>query len=474
MSWVPLGAAPPHSLGPVQQMHELRSYYEKQTMRTVLQSSLGLDSFSGSTGHNAALTDHTVVIGIDTEAWTRNTNEMTEIGLAVYERKDMVNVQEAVKLWRNPYSVYANETDPLGPFGEELLRKISFYHLRIVENAHLKTDAKWMKGAEGNRFGHSRFVTFAEARAILDMLFNQPIISDNPALAGCKKPIILLGHAISHDRTNCKDNGLDYDWFKHGTIVKEIDTQPLAKATRTWFDAAAPNNDVGLEKLTRTLGYEHMDPHTACNDAARTLIAAIQMVLPKECRDGYRKNMQAVALDLEIYSRSTQAPSWGTVFYCTRCGGRDHDNKDGSRCAVPVHCNACAQYDGMLNKENSMQGFRTFEEVEEEHWETHIEECCQHVADFKAWQRRCNDAKRKRRPLPPGPPEGTHPPSGEYVVYETVPHPIVDPKSTPSARVIMYQSSGRRRRGHRSSTTQRANPWDVDWRHNDEGRVNKR
>lgn len=475
ISWVSVAAVPTRSLMPTQRMHELREFFEQQSMCTILQNSLDLYSISGTTGRNAALIDHTVVIGIDTEAWTRNTNEMTEIGLAVYERKDMVEVQDAMKQWENRYNMYASAIDHLGPFGEKLLRKISFYHLRIVENAHLKTDAKWMKGAEGNRFGHSRFVTFAEARTILDALFNQPIVSDDPQLEGCKKPVILVGHAISHDRTNCKNNGLDYDWFKHGTIVKEIDTQPLAKATRTWFDASAPNNEVGLEKLTRTLGYEHEDPHTACNDAARTLIAAIQMVLPWQCKEGYIKCMQAVALDLEMSSRDDLVPNWGTAFYCTRCGGRDHQDKEGRRCAVPVHCKACAQHDSVLNKDNDKKGYLTIDDVGKEgHWATHIEQCCQHVADFKAWQRRCNDAIRKRRPLPPGPPEGTHPSSGDDVVYERVPAPPPTPRPNPSARVATFQSSSRGRRGRRAASTRKSSAWDGDWRRDDEGRVRKR
>ena len=405
-------------------MRDLHSFCAKQPKRSVLLSALGFHCIPGASASINALMEHAVVIGIDTEAWTKNTDEMTEIGLAVFERKDMVDVQiikafgqkkqKGTKMtgdMKNGADAVAggDEYDHLGPFGEELMRKITFHHLRIVETAHLKTNAAWMKGPEGNRFGHSRFVTFAEARRILDSLFCQPIptlsiTATNNAhqdLKGCKRPIILVGHAMYHDEAHFRKNGLSYDLFQHGTVVKQIDTQPLAKATHTWLDPAAPSNDVGLDTLTRTLGFEHEDAHTACNDAARTLISAIQMVLPKQCREGKEKNMQDVALDIEKHSRETIPPVWGSEKCCTRCGGRDHQDKEGEReCAVPVHCKACAQLDG---KEG------------EGHWTTHIEMYCLHVAEYKGWARRRDDALRKRNPIPSGPPEGSHPPSNAAI-----------------------------------------------------------
>ncbi|KAF2848633.1 hypothetical protein T440DRAFT_500301 [Plenodomus tracheiphilus IPT5] len=474
MAWATVAAAPPPLLTPEQRMSDLRDFYAPQPLRAILQSTLGLAHLPGTTGRNAALIEHAVVIGIDTEAWTRNTNEMTEIGLAVYERKDMVEVHNRNKIWEQRHDFTRSGTNHLGPFGEELLKKIAFYHLRIVENAHLKTNAKWMKGAEGNRFGHSRFVTFAEARDILDTLFDQPIVSSNPELHGCKKPIILVGHAISHDRLNCKDHGLEYDWFKHGTIVKEVDTQPLAKATGTWFDASAPNNDVGLETLTRTLGFEHEDPHTACNDAARTVIAAIQMALPMACKDRWWKTVQEVALDIEKSSRNVAVPSWGTAFYCMRCGGRDHEDKEAKRCTIPVHCKACAQHDGVQDKENN-EGYWYSEGQDkkfEPHWATHIEECCQHIAEYNAWVRRCNDAIRKRKPLPPGPPEGAHPASSLVAVAESSYTPI--PRQASSPLVAAVQSFGRSgRRNRRMGGTQGGGMLDRDWRRDDDRRVTK-
>ncbi|KAI8931705.1 hypothetical protein NX059_011350 [Plenodomus lindquistii] len=483
MAWATIAAAPAPPLTPSQRMQDLRDFYAAQPLRNILQDTLGLHTIPGTTGANAALIEHAVVIGIDTEAWTRNTNEMTEIGLAVYERKDMVRTLERNKLWELERGLTGDGYNHVGPFGEELLKEIMFYHLRIVENAHLKTNAKWMKGAEGNRFAHSRFVTFPEARVVLDAFFDQPIVSDNPELAGCKRPIILVGHAISHDRLNCKDHGLQYDWFKHGTIVKEVDTQPLAKATNTWFDYAAPNNDVGLETLTRVLGFEHTDPHTALNDAARTLMAAIVMALPKECKQYWNKDMQAVALGIEAWSRWQPGPDWGSALFCTRCAGRDHDDREGNRCTVSVHCKACAHFDGVPNKENTRDWAWDGGEVKnvEPEWATHVEECCLHIAEYNAWIRRCNDATRKRRALPPGPPEGAHPGSDAMFspVLSVTPAPIPNQFSRPQIAQSSSRSGRggpRGRTGHRVRRmigAQEGGMMDSNWRREDDRRFAK-
>lgn len=404
MSWATIAATPRPSQTPSQRMQELERFCATQTQSSILRHALGLDHVPGAAQRLAPLFDQSVVVCVDTEAWTKNTDQMTEIGLAVFAGKDIAELNDRKKPWHKERRQIPDLRKHLGDFGEEMLKKITFYHLRIVETAHLKSDSRWMKGAEGNRFGHSRFVTFAEARDVLDNLLSQPIVSLDPALKGCKKPVVLVGHAMNQDEQNLMKRGLRYDWHKHSTIVAKIDTQSLAKATSTWIDPRFPNNQVGLNTLTKKLGFEHEDAHTACNDAARTLICAIQMVLPETCKVGSKKSMQAVAWAIEEQSRSTIAPVWGSAHCCTRCGSRDHDDKEGERCEVTVFCNSCAYFDKV---------------GEQSHWASHTEEYCVHVAKYNAWNRRCNDAMRKARSTPPGPPRDSHcsfdPLIGEYV-----------------------------------------------------------
>lgn len=380
-------APPPPS--PTHRMQELARFFKKLPPSAVLSDCLGFNGIGKMPAHLAELWEHAVIVGIDTEAWTLNTKEMTEIGIVIFERKDMVAVQQQKQQEEqkpgNQATAMKKEYEHLGPFGEELLKQIRFHHLRIVETAHLKTNSNHMRGPDGNHFGHSRFVTFAEARAILPSIFAQPIGSPDPPSAAPSplhdhnRPIVLIGHATHHDGEHCRQ-GLGYDWAQHGTIVKSIDTQPLAKATRTWVSPDKQRVDIGLARLTKILGFEHRDAHTACNDAARTVLSAVQMVLPKACRTGQGCSMQAVALRVEQFSQDAFTSSLGTEYCCTRCGERDHNP---SACTASVQCRACQQ-----------SGCDTKDVV------GHIEQYCPHIARYNAHLRRKADALKRKRKVP--------------------------------------------------------------------------
>ncbi|KAH5633431.1 hypothetical protein HBI23_215420 [Parastagonospora nodorum] len=326
------------------------------------------------------LVEHCVVVTVDTEAWTANTDQMTEIGIVIAEYKDGKEIGAEI-----------------GDYAENVMKKMKHHHLRICENAHLKTTSPWMRGPEGNRFGQSRFVTFAEARRILDRILNQPIVSDNPDLAGLKRPVILVGHALDHDTEHMQSTGLNYDFTQHATIVAEIDTQKLVRELSAWTAPDFPGNKIGLDVLCeQVFNFAHEDPHTALNDAARTIFCAVNLAL-RNWMAGRRRNMaktmQAVATEIEEYSQDNFASAWGSVAFCTRCGGRDHTNIL-QQCAAPVYCLACERFGDT-----------------ETHVRSHTERFCVHVAEFIGWKRRVIDARRKINYLPAGPPEGSHPPS---------------------------------------------------------------
>lgn len=389
MNWASIARTPPPPPTPKQRWDALTTTYAAQPLRLVLLEVLGLlDTPLSEIA--APLIEHCVLIVVDTEAWTANTDEMTEIGLVVAEH-------------------YAGKAlnGKLGDFGEEVLKKMKYYHLRICENAHLKTSAAWMRGAAGNRFGSSRFVTFAEAREILDILLNQPIISSSPSLTGLKRPVILMGHAVSHDTENMGKSGLKYNFKKHGTVVAEIDTQTMVKEAGCWFDKKSPGNDIGLDRLCEEVfGFKHEDAHTALNDAARTVVCGVNLALRnfrwKKEKDGEHggRSMQDVALGLEAYTQATFSSPWGSVHCCTRCGSRAHsDTQD--QCKAAVYCNACDRFD-----ETTLAVPNT---EKQRHISSHIETFCLHVAEYNAWKRRVYNADRKHNELPPGPPPGSHP-----------------------------------------------------------------
>lgn len=369
---------------PKERYDALIATYASKPLRFVTLEVLGLldTALCAEDSPALPLVEHSVVITIDTEAWTANTDQMTELGIVIAEYKDGKSVGAEI-----------------GDYAEHVMKKMKYHHLRFVENAHLKTTSPWMRGAEGNRFGQSRFVTFAEARRILDGILKQPIVSDNPELAGLKRPVILVGHALDHDTEHMQATGLAYDFKQHATIVASIDTQKLVRELSAWTDPEFPGNKIGLDVLCEDVfNFAHEDPHTALNDAARTIFCAVNLALRNWMvgrRRGMEKSMQAVATDIEEYSQHNFTSGWGSEVCCTRCGARDHTNARHA-CAAPVYCLACERFDAR---------------ADETHVRSHTERFCVHVAEFMGWTRRVIDARRKINYLPAGPPEGSHPPS---------------------------------------------------------------
>lgn len=302
------------------------------------------------------LVEHIILICVDTESHTLNTDLMTELGIAYISRK----------------AAKSATMKTVGPRGLNLQEALRFFHFRIAEHAHLKSNRKDSLGPLGNRFGHTTFTTFLELRTILHHLFHQPI-TDDPELEGCICPIILIGHAVKHDVQNVMKAGLEYDIPSSTAVIAKVDTQPLAREV----GAHAPPrkywaNEIGLKKLVEKLGFQHSDDHTACNDAARTMMCAIYLILPLEFRGEGNPSLQAVADRVEARSKITSLVTYGTVFCCTRCGGRDHD---AEKCTEIVSCAACARFDTKFCGSHR-----------------HRETFCPCVASFKAWNRRYHDA----------------------------------------------------------------------------------
>jgi hypothetical protein len=191
--------------------------------------------------------------------------------------------------------------------------------------------------SRSNRFGQTRFVTKEQASLMMADIFCWPIEESKPELGFC--PVVLVGHALDNDLRKLR-NTLGFSATSLDTVVKVIDTQDLARTASNWNG----NNPIGLAKLVPRCGFDYRDPHTASNDAAMTLICAIQMVLPADLKSPEDHSLQHIVNELEIASQR-QTWTWGTDKYCIRCGGYGHtkDNYRGRRCFVKVKCHHCAE-----------------------------------------------------------------------------------------------------------------------------------
>ncbi|KAF3039079.1 hypothetical protein E8E11_006104 [Didymella keratinophila] len=358
-----MASAPP---SPEQRLRVLADFYKTLPPSTILLEALGFydPRFLKTPLDAVPLVEHLITICVDTESYTMNTDQMTELGLVHISRKT------------------AKAAHPPGPHGWKLQEALKFLHFRVVEHAHLKSNRVVSKGPLGNRFGNTTFTSFTELRVILDDLMNQDIVSKDPALKGCKRPVIIVGHALKHDTENTNKQGLEYNLDDNLTLVAKVDTQALARETRVWVPPVGmETNEISLRLMIEKLGFQHTDDHTACNDAARTMMCAIHMVLSGALQQSDNPSMQAVADRVEARSKATSGSPYGTQHCCIRCAGRDHSVETCQ--AVGIRCAACDRFDVGEDREANIT--------------SHIETFCQHVAKFKAWLRRYLDALRKGR-----------------------------------------------------------------------------
>lgn len=325
---------------------------------------------------NNTLTLHpfvAVLVSLDLEHWSRNTTNTTEVGLSIFNSRDLRRVVASLAL---------------GPHGEHLLQTGRFYHFRISQNTHMIKDARTPGAKVGGVFGQTRFASQGKMNAILDRLFHQPI-QGVPELQGCYRPIVVLGHDISHDLKNLRENSIRFDLNAADHVVKFIDTQRLVRDTGEWMPPVRSNN-IGLRKLIESYNFSHDGAHDAAVDAARTAVCAIQILLKhfaksdahiwNDChkaKTDTSKSMQQVASDLEVYSRNNFVEIGGSVLYCSTCGSTAHMEVSCPNIGS-LHCGYCA----FQNRPTEAS--------------THVEMHCTWRADQGAAQKRVDDQIAKR------------------------------------------------------------------------------
>lgn len=176
-----------------------------------------------------------------------------------------------------------------------------------------------------------------ESSNMLKATFNWRLVDGKSELGVC--PVIILGHALTNDLPILETLGLNPNEMDHIMNV-QLDTQDLAPVLTNWVPAQ-PKFKVGLKTLvSQVIGFNYKDAHTACNDAAMTVVCALQMALPNECKFAQSKSLDQVVEGIEKSSKR-QAFSYGSKTYCTRCDCRGHMHEDG--CRVKVFCANCSR-----------------------------------------------------------------------------------------------------------------------------------
>lgn len=306
-----------------------------------------------------ALIPYTRVICLDTESYTNNSDLLTELGIVQISYQQVKGIQ-------NP-----------GDYGSLLLDQLRFLHFRLVEHAHLIPDTEHIPE---NLFGHTRFTTLPELRTILHGLLNTPInVNEGDPLKGCLAPVVLVGHALHHDLSTIS-RALHYDVTSNNTVVARVDTQPLSRQVGVYVRPANDNaSEISLRNLAEKIGLDTTSSHSACNDSARTMVCALNILLPSNLRRpvSATRTLREVVKGVQDSSKARNPPPFGTANCCVRCGSRDHSEKG---CNVAVICAACKTFDPTDRTSHTV---------------AHIETYCLHVAAFKASIRRVLLAQKK-------------------------------------------------------------------------------
>jgi hypothetical protein len=269
------------------------------------------------------LAEHMLVVCIDTEHYTLNSDEMTEIGVAIMPVHEVRELSQAKQF---------------GDHGLNLMEQAKFHFWRLREKAHLHTTNVNSRGPAGNRFGEVRFISFEQAREYLRKIMKQPI-ENVKGLEGYNHPVVILGHSIAHDREHLNGKDLDLSVTRLDTIIRYIDTQTMTTEAGYWWGSRDP---IGLRTLVEKFEFTHSDSHTAANDVGRTLICAFLLALSPnhEARTGCTRTINQAAVSLEVHSRITFEPMGGTPDYCCNCGSTKHMG-DACPRVGKLRCDGC-------------------------------------------------------------------------------------------------------------------------------------
>ncbi|RYP25403.1 hypothetical protein DL767_008425 [Monosporascus sp. MG133] len=158
---------------------------------------------------------------VDVEAYEMNADLVTEVGLAVLDTDDIMDVAP-------------------GKNGENWLSEIETFHFRIKEYSSM-INSQFVQGCPDSfAFGNSNFVSLKD---IAQEVGN--IIGDN--VSGDKRPVVLVGHDIAQDLAYLQKIG--YNSWRVPHIVDEVDTKSMFQRLKRSQDGR------GLETVCSDLGH---------------------------------------------------------------------------------------------------------------------------------------------------------------------------------------------------------------------------
>jgi len=204
-----------------------------------------------------------VLVAIDIEAWEKDQNFITEIGISTL---DTANIPPASKLTRLTTAELDLETIDIDNRPEtranEICKLIEYRHIRIKEHKHMRNGQFVNDCADKFDFGTSEWVSKVDAPATMGeslRFFDE---------AKNRRKVILVGHDPQQDFAYLRVLGYDVWNIKD---LEVVDTGTMYKAVFGLQESRS------LGKVLGDLGLLTWNLHNAGNDAAYTLQAFVHL-----------------------------------------------------------------------------------------------------------------------------------------------------------------------------------------------------
>ncbi|KAI9703587.1 MAG: hypothetical protein M1836_007357 [Candelina mexicana] len=265
-----------------------------------------------------------IFISVDVEAYERDHNLITEVGISTLDTRDLQDL-------------------PPGVDGKDWMAKIRARHFRVQEYSHLH-NKDFVDGC-GDRFefGESEWISIKDASQTIAGCFRYPFSattptdvsveqwSDAPGGGDQKRNIILVGHDVSMDITYLQNMG--YNPYNLSNLLEVLDTASLFRVLKRDQSPRA------LGTILYELDLVGWNLHNAGNDAAYTLQAMIgiafrslgakgargeadQEETMKKVRDAVRDAEQRVLEEKEGWSTDDDVDDGGVPLPIEQPNGR--------------------------------------------------------------------------------------------------------------------------------------------------------
>jgi hypothetical protein len=196
-----------------------------------------------------------ILVAIDVEAWEKDQNLVTEIGIATLDTAKIPPASELPTLSMADLDLDNFDTLPKTR-ASAVCELIQCRHLRIQDNKSFRNGLWVADAADKFDFGESEWVRLADVPAILGSALR--FYDEN----GAKRKIIIVGHDVKQDFSYLRITGYDLWNIKD---LEVIDTTSMHKAVYDHHESK------GLSKVLMDMGVIHFNLHNAGKYCTRNL-----------------------------------------------------------------------------------------------------------------------------------------------------------------------------------------------------------